>query len=238
MYVCTCVRACLCACARTCKHVMTIVEVQQLCGVSSLLLSWHGFRWLNSGHHTCAASGKWFSLLSHLSCPCLHLYIPFLRKNTIIFSVSLQRLQRQNIKTRKIIYVSSEVFLDSYGTLGLLESRILNISFSLSKQLEGRVSGWGFSHPYVGSFREHVALMCDMLLLSKSIRNIKTLLLSVLSLESPLMILPDLARTQTKSTLWVQIVETWCQLMALVRTHKLWYLLPIFVSANGSGAAH
>lgn len=147
-----CLGACVCAHTHTHNHVTSLMEDQGLCGVCSLLLSLHGFQWLNSGHQTYAASGKWFFSLSHLSCPLSSSLYSLLNENYHFFS-KLTKTSKTNYQEEKNVYVSSEAFLDSYGTSGLLEGRILNISLPLSKQLERRVGDWGLSHPYTGSFR-------------------------------------------------------------------------------------
>jgi hypothetical protein len=90
--------------------------------------------------------------------------------------------------------------LDSYGASGLLQSRILNISLFWKQLWVGKGERGQDPHFRVAASEQCVALMYDMSFFSKSIKNIKILLLSVLSLKLPLMILPDLARTHTKST--------------------------------------
>lgn len=118
---------------------------------SASVLTWGSE--LNSGHQFCEANGKCFSPLSHLSRPLSSSLYSLLKEKYHFFS-KLTDFKDKIPRIEKKSYMSFlRAFLDSYGTSGLLESRILNISFPFSKRLEGRVSGWGFSHPYVENFR-------------------------------------------------------------------------------------
>lgn len=84
--------------------------------------------------------------------------------------------------------------------MGLLERSVLNIFFVVESVGEEKGEG-GWNYPQLHNQRvseQYAQLMFAMLFLCKSTKNIKILLLSVLSLKFLLMILPDLARTQTK----------------------------------------